>query len=159
MVQTTSNTRNIAVSVAVSNFTLADKMGEPPVSGEGHIIYYLDVNPPIVRNRPALTTGGSFERSAETSFTWTKLLDGPHMLAAQLVNNDDTPLSPPVFSWIQTYLQFDILAPRVEIISPHDGSDVKAGDVTITVRTYNFVVVDRLDAPNLAGQGHLPLFY
>ena len=156
--QTTVNTRNITVKVQVSNFKIVDKVGQPNVPGEGHIVYFLDVNPPTAPGRPAITAEGSFTRGTATSYTWTNLNDGPQKLSVELVNNDETPLSPPAIDRVQTYLQFDILAPSVRIISPKDAVTVPAGDVTVSVEIHDFVVVDRLDAPNLSGQGHLHYF-
>jgi hypothetical protein len=148
MFQTTVNTRNITVKVQVSNFKIVDKVGQPNAPGEGHINYFLDVNPPTVPGQPAVTAEGSFARGTATSYTWTNLYDGPHRLSVELVNNDETPLSPPAIDRVQTYLQYDILAPSVRIISPKAGVTVPAGDVTISVEIRNFVVIDRLDEPN-----------
>lgn len=158
MIQTTVNTRNITVKVETANFKLVSKTGEPNVAGEGHIIYYLDVNPPTALGQPAITAEGSFAHTVSTSHTWTNLSDGPHRLSVELVNHDETPLSSPAIDWVQTYLQYDILAPWVRIVSPKDGSNIPAGNVTVLLEIHNFIVVDRMGEPNLSGQGHLHYF-
>ena len=157
-IQTAVNNRNITIEVSVRNFNLVEKAGQPNTAGEGHIHYFLDVNPPSNPGQPAVTAAGTWAHGTVTSHSWTNLTDGPHMLAAELVNNDETPLSPPVYDWVQTYLQFALLAPSVRIVSPKEGSNVSAGDVAVYVEIHNFIVVDRPGEPNLSGQGHLHYF-
>ena len=89
-------TGNITVSVAVSNFRLTDKLGQPVVPGEGHIHYFLDVVPPVVPGQPATTAPGTFVPTVATSHTWNNITPGTHILSVELVNNDHTPLEPPV---------------------------------------------------------------
>ena len=89
-------TSNITVSAAVSNFRLTDKLGQPVVPGEGHIHYFLDVVPPVVPGQPATTTPGTFVPTVATSHTWNNITPGTHILSVELVNNDHTPLEPPV---------------------------------------------------------------
>jgi hypothetical protein len=86
---------DITVEVVVSNFTLADKLGQPAANGEGHIVYYLDALPPTAQGQTALTKPGTSAETADTSYTWTNVAAGPHSLSVQLVNNDGTPLIPP----------------------------------------------------------------
>jgi len=86
--------------VRVSNFNLVDKIGQANIPGEGHIIYYADVQPPTTPGQPALTAPGTYEVSANTSYLWTNLFTGVHTLGVQLVNNDNTPLSPPVIAQV-----------------------------------------------------------
>lgn len=87
---------DVTVTVRVSGFKLVNKTGQANVPGEGHIIYYLDVTPPDTPGEPALTATGTCAVSANTSCRWTNLNDGGHVFSAQLVNNDNTPLSPSV---------------------------------------------------------------
>jgi hypothetical protein len=157
-IQTTVNTRHIKVQVATANFSLVSKSGEPNVAGEGYIIYYLDVNPPTIPGQPAFTAVGTCVPAVTTSHQWRNLSDGPHMLAVELVNNDGTPLSPPATDWIQVYLQSNILAPSVRIISPKNGEKIPAGNISVSIAFRNFVVSNRLGAPNLSGQGHFHYF-
>lgn len=157
-IQTAVNNRDIRVEVSVLNFKLVEGPGRPINTGEGHIHYFLDVNPPLDSGKPAVTANGTWAHGIATSYTWSNLSDGPHMLSVELVNNDETPLSPPVYDWIQTYLQFSVLAPSVKIVLPQNGSNVPGGNITVQVEIHNFVVVDRLGEPNLSGQGHLHYF-
>lgn len=88
------------VTVIVSNFNIANKIGQPNVQGEGHLIYYLDVTPPVTEGLPAVTSAGTYAEIADTSYTWQNVKAGSHFISIQLVNNDDTPLNPPV-TWTE----------------------------------------------------------
>ncbi len=87
---------SINVVVQVSGFNLVDKIGQANVPGEGHLIYYLDVQPPTVPGQPALTAPGTYAVSAATSYLWTGLVEGVYTFSVQLVANDNTPLVQPV---------------------------------------------------------------
>ena len=93
-------TDNVSVVVQVSGFALVDKIGQANVPGEGHIIYYLDVQPPTTPGQPAVTAPGTYAASAATSYVWTELAEGVYTFSVELVNNDNTPLVPPVVSSI-----------------------------------------------------------
>ncbi len=84
------------VKITVSKFTIVNKLGQPNVPGEGHVIYYLDVTPPITPGKAAVTAPNTYSETADTSYTWPNLAAGSHTLSVQLVNNDGTPLNPPV---------------------------------------------------------------
>jgi hypothetical protein len=85
----------VTVNVFVENIKLADKSGQPNQPGEGHIIYYLDVTPPLGKGQSALTIEGSYALSNSKTHTWENVTAGPHNFWVQLVNNDNTPLEPP----------------------------------------------------------------
>lgn len=86
----------ITVNVDVDNFEIVDRLGEESVPGEGHIHFYKDVTPPTASGEPAVPDEGDYQATTETSYTWTGVEPGTHTFAVQLVNNDHTPLSPPV---------------------------------------------------------------
>lgn len=80
-----------------SNFQVVNKLGQPPASGEGHVHFYMDVaKVPTEPGKPAVTAQGTYHATAGTSHTWEDVPAGSHTFSAQLVNNDHTPLSPPV---------------------------------------------------------------
>ena len=85
----------VTVSVAVTNLTLV-----PPalanVPGQGHLHYYLDVAIPTTPGVPAVTAVGTYQATPGTTATWAGVLPGLHTFGVQLVNNDHTPLVPPV---------------------------------------------------------------
>lgn len=87
---------SVTVTVQVSGFTLVDKLGQANVAGEGHIHYFLDVTPPITPGQPAVTAAGTYAPTASTSYTWPNVAEGTHIFWVELVNNDHTPLNPPV---------------------------------------------------------------
>ncbi len=87
---------DVTLSDIVSNFNLVDKIGQASVSGEGHIIYYMDVTPPTIQYQSATTAAGTYAESTATSYTWHNVRAGFHYFSVQLVNNDSTPLIPAI---------------------------------------------------------------
>ena len=85
----------VTVKVFVENIELVDKAGQDNVPGEGHLIYYLDVAPPVEMGQTAIPSSGDYVVSTETSYTWPDLSQGEHVLAVQVVNNDNTPIRYP----------------------------------------------------------------
>ena len=77
----------VTIKTFVERFELTDETG--------HIVYYMDVTPPMVQGETALTAAGSYAASTEKSHTWDNVPPGEHTFWVQLVNNDDTPLQPP----------------------------------------------------------------
>lgn len=85
-------------SVSVYDFRLNDDaIGKANIPGEGHFIYYLDVDPPTKQGQSALTAPDTYKVSA-SSIPWKNMQPGVHTFSVQLVNNDNTPLSPAVIS-------------------------------------------------------------
>ena len=90
-----ATTRNsITIQTFVDRFNLVDKAGQTKEPGEGHIIYYRDVTPPLEPGKSALTADGTYAVSIERSYTWSSLEPGTHTFWVQLVNNDNTPIEP-----------------------------------------------------------------
>jgi hypothetical protein len=90
---------DIVVAPEFNNFTVyADKIGKPAAPGEGHFIYYYDVTPPTDPGKPALTEKGTYAITADSIASWLGVLPGEYKVWVQLVNNDNTPLEPPVIA-------------------------------------------------------------
>ena len=89
---------DVTVSVKVRNFLLVNKSGQPNVAGEGHVNYFMDVDVPTTPGKPAVSTPGTYFSSVTTSYTWRNVGPGRHTFAAELVNNDNTPLDTPVIA-------------------------------------------------------------
>ena len=87
---------DVAISTVVSNFNLVNTNDKSNVSGEGHIIYYMDVTPPTSLSEPATAALGTFVETTSASYTWHNVQPGFHYFSAQLVNNDSTPLTPAI---------------------------------------------------------------
>jgi len=85
----------VTVTVAVRNFSVVDRIGDQNKPGEGHIVFFRDVTPPINPGLPVETPPGTFQISAQTSCTWYNVTPGTHTFAVELVNNNNTPLMPP----------------------------------------------------------------
>ena len=87
---------NITVSTSVSNFNVVNKQGQANVAGEGHLHFYLDVAAPTIPNQPAVPASGVWAHVSGTTYTFTNVSPGTHTITAQLVNNDHTPVIPPI---------------------------------------------------------------
>ncbi len=89
---------SLEVTVKASNFKVVDKLNQAATKGEGHIHYYIDVAKiPTTPGQPAITAdANTYHAVATTSYTWPDVKAGKHTFAVQLVNNDHTPLEPPV---------------------------------------------------------------
>ena len=101
---------NVTIFVEVSNFTLVQPGGKD-IPGTGHLIYYRDVVPAAMKGIPAFTRPGTYGVSSETTFEWDGITPGTHTFAVQLVNNDNTPLDPPMVDAI------DVTAVAPEMIT------------------------------------------
>jgi hypothetical protein len=86
------------VNVEVTNFDLVDKLGEANVPGQGHIHYFLDIPAPTTPGKPAIPASGTWAPTASTMYSFEDVSVGTHTVSAELVNNDHTPLNPPVVS-------------------------------------------------------------
>jgi hypothetical protein len=98
---------DVTVSVSPANFEIVNKLSQPAVAGEGHIHYYLDVAElPTEPGKPAVTTDAkTYHAAATTTYTWPDVPAGEHTLGVQLVNNDHTPLEPPVTEEVTVTVQ------------------------------------------------------
>lgn len=96
----------VEVTVDASDFQVVNKLGQDPVAGEGHVHFYLDVDEiPTTPGQPAVTAEGTYHAEATTSYTWPDVGAGTHTFAVQLVNNDHTPLEPPVTAEVTVTVQ------------------------------------------------------
>ncbi len=149
---------NITVTVEVTNFQLVDKLGQANVSGQGHLHYFLDVDAPTTPGQPAVTAPGTYAATASTSYTWPNVTGGQHKFSVELINNDHTPLVPPVVASVNLLVVPEIGPSNVVIASPRDGASLPAGPVTVTAQATNFNLVDKLGQPNAQREGHLHYF-
>lgn len=88
---------DLQISIVVSNFEAVNKLGAAKSAGEGHVHFFVDVSAiPTAPGKPAVSAEGTYHAVATTSYTITNVGPGNHTIAAELVNNDHTPLEPPV---------------------------------------------------------------
>jgi plastocyanin len=149
---------NLSITVKVDNFTLVNQLGKANVAGQGHIHYFMDVDAPTTPGKPAVTAAGTFVPTTDTSYTWTNVGGGSHKFSVELVNNDHTPLSPPVVQNISILVIPEIGPPGMVILSPRDGSIVNGPDVTVSVQASNFNLADKLGQAVKPREGHLHYF-
>ena len=91
---------DITIKVRVRGFTISDQLVKTNVSGEGHLHYFYDFEPPTQPGVPAVAPEGSYAASISTSYNWHAIPAGTHSFAVELVNNDNTPLQPAVVAAI-----------------------------------------------------------
>jgi hypothetical protein len=85
----------VQITASVHHFRLNDDaVGKQDVSGDGHYIYYLDVEPLTTPGLTATTLGGTSVATTDDFLQWTNLGAGTHTFFIQVVNNDNTPLDP-----------------------------------------------------------------
>ncbi|MBI1886119.1 MAG: hypothetical protein HYS09_07405 [Chloroflexi bacterium] len=99
---------DVTVTVDVSNFSVVDKLDQPAATGEGHVhFFWLQPNEsvPTTPGEPAITAGETYHASATTTYSWPDRQPGTYKVAAELVNNDHTPLEPPVVVEIEVTVQ------------------------------------------------------
>jgi len=90
---------DINVAIDVINFKIvADKIGQQAAPGEGHFIYYFNVTPPTSPGKPGLTEEGTYAVTTDSIVSWFGVLPGEYSVWVQLVNNNNTPLEPPVIA-------------------------------------------------------------
>jgi hypothetical protein len=85
----------VSVMVSVDHFIVSQAgMGVVNRPGQGHLIYYIDEDPPTDQGVPA-TTDTSIV-SSDLQYMWKAVVVGKHTFSVQVVNNDDTPLATPL---------------------------------------------------------------
>jgi hypothetical protein len=90
---------DVKILIYTTNFSIVDNTGQPAVTGKGHVNYYLDYNAPTDRKKPAVPSNGTIWKSiANTTYTFHNVTKGSHFISIELVNNDNTPLDPPVIA-------------------------------------------------------------
>lgn len=93
-------TGDITIATQVSNFNMVDKLGQPNAAREGHLTYFMDVDAQTAQGQSAVGIA-----TAQDSYTWTNVKAGTHTFTIELVNNDNTPLNPPVVAQITITVQ------------------------------------------------------
>jgi len=143
---------DLAVQAEVLNFALAAPMGQPNVTGQGHIVFSLDAAPSTIVGQPIAPTAGVSAASATGSATFTNVSPGPHTVWAILVNHDGTVLSQEAVA--KTSFSLDT-NPRIHITSPGNGDIVKKGAIKLSVDIANLNLVDSSGQAPVAGEGHI----
>jgi hypothetical protein len=149
---------DFTINAGVTNFNVVDKQGQAAVKGEGHLHYFMDVSAPTASGKPAVTAAGTWVTTTALSYTWHNVGGGSHTFSVELVNNDHTPLNPPVVSTETVLVIPEIGLPQAVILTPRDGGVVSAGSVTITAQASNFNLVTPSGQPNASHEGHIDYF-
>ena len=149
---------DVSVSVSISNFDIVYTPGEPPLTGEGTLIYYLDADAPVTQGIPAKSAPGTWANTTLTSYTWHNVGSGLHTVSVELVNNDLTPLNPPVVSTMNVVVVPEPGEPKAVILTPRDGLTLAPGDVPISVEVNNLQLIENTGQTPVPGEGHIIYF-
>jgi len=129
----TTTSTSVNVSVQVKNLNLTNKIGKANVTGEGHIYYYKDVRAPTAPGTPATTMASTYAATSNTSYTWTELTPGLHTFSTELVNNDNTPLTPPVTDAVNVTVEKLPIVPKAHTTIDLVAKNMAFNTTTITV--------------------------
>ena len=147
---------DLMVMIQVTNFNIVDKQGQPAVSGEGHVHYYLDYDAPTTQGQPAVPPSGvTWQTIASTTFTFHNVTAGSHFVSVELVNNDHTPLNPAVTAKVTITMTSGSGTPTLTILQPQSGSTVTSPNVSVSIQVSNFNIVDKQGQPAVSGEGHV----
>lgn len=93
---------DVTVEVELFDFTLVPPTGTEENPGEGHIIYYLDVEPVFVPGQPAIPTDPDaiYAASDQLSHTFEDVAPGNHNVWVLLVLDNHTPVIPPAIDQV-----------------------------------------------------------
>lgn len=99
---------NLSITVDFSNFAMVDPNGADNIVGQGHLDFcILNAAPDTQSTQSGLVPptfvisgGGSCAMTAGSYVLENNLAPGDYQLKAELVNNDDTELNPPVIDTI-----------------------------------------------------------
>jgi hypothetical protein len=147
---------SVTVTTDVLNFAVVDKQGQANAVGQGHVNFYLDMDAPATQGQSTVPASGTFASVSGTTYTFKNVPAGTHTISAELVNNDQTPLNPPVVQKISITTEDNV--PSVQISSPVNHAVVQPGSFTMTVSLTNFTLTTGTGIPNNPGSGKL-IFY
>ncbi len=110
---------DVTITIEVVNFEIVDNIGEANVEGEGHVLFYINEIPSTEAGQPAVPEPGTVEEVAENTYTWANVPAGTHVFSVQLVNNDQTPLQPPIVAVAAVTVQEGAApVPSTPVITP-----------------------------------------
>jgi hypothetical protein len=91
---------DVTVGTEVFDFTLVPPTGTEMNPGEGHLIYYLDVEPAFIPGQSAIPTdpGATYAASDQLTHTFQGIAPGSHFVAVLLVFDNHAPVIPPAIA-------------------------------------------------------------
>jgi hypothetical protein len=101
---------------------------------------------------------GTYAATAETNYTWSNIGPGQHKFSVELVNNDQTPLNPPVTANIAVQVAAQSGPSVAVILSPRTNAVIAGNSVTIAAQAANFKLVDAAGQADAVNEGHLYYF-
>lgn len=131
------------ITYSVENFTLdAANIGGAAVEGSGHVHIYDSY-------------GGVetyIDATADTSYTLTGLLSGPHTFKVKLANNDHTEIG------VEDSVDVEVVSPSILITSPGNGAVLDTSSVQLGLQIGDFTINPTVGGANAPGEGHFHMF-
>jgi len=125
-----SPTTDAAISGGKTTVAVEVRNAELGAAARGkdfHLHYYLDAVIPTSPDQPAVSSTGTWASSTKTSHEWSIGSVGLHVLAVQLVTQDDRPLNPPVVAAVVVQVPKPPLAPESSITPTKTSPATAAG--------------------------------
>ena len=98
---------NVTMMIQINNFAITKESMDmnkmqpmQNMANSGHIHWFIDVPAPTDPSKKAETAKGTWEMHDDTMYTFANVQPGTHTLSVELVNNDMTPITPPVYQTI-----------------------------------------------------------
>ena len=138
------NSSAVMLSLTKSNFVFdSSAIGETNEKGKGHLVLSVDGIPQRFDFRDQVAA--------------TRLTSGPHSLRIELVNNDHSPLSPPVIDSVSVTISDQ--APRVEL-TPGGSMYLEnfSSSLMMGVKPTHFRLVRNSNRNPVPGEGHYGVF-
>jgi len=99
--------------------------------GEGHLNFYMDMAVPIEAGKPAIApspipdgfkgkvyVGSNTSVQQNLGYQWAAVPNGNHTFGAQVVQNDNTPFNPPIWSIVTINVQGPYVSGKPPATSP-----------------------------------------
>ena len=99
--------------------------------GEGHLNFYMDMDVPITAGIKAtlpsptpagfkgkIYVGSNSSVQQNLGYQWAAVPNGNHTFGAQIVQNDDTPLTPPIWGIVTVNVQGPYVSGKPPATSP-----------------------------------------
>ncbi len=124
------------LNLTFEDFSLNPVFGGSNVAGEGH--WVLRVN------------DAQYGMYAIKNVSLSPLPEGNHIFEVELLNNDNTSLTPKVNATVNITVAY----PSIEILEPYEGAILYGGMMNLKAGVENFTLTSDFGGTNVNGEGH-----
>lgn len=130
----TISTNMVSIKSNYTFFSVIAHIGNRNVQGQGHLIYFKDITAPTTLGRQITNQTGTTVQSANSIYNWTNLAPGRHKFSVELVNNNNTPLNPPVVATVTVTIQGTT---RTNATTTFQNTTSTGGTATVALSAHN----------------------